>query len=95
MHTTPSDCLSMRNDYTCAMKTLMFSLLFMVLLMVGCTLPQVIYVDRPYPDAQYWNMPASQPWVVDPLPQPGSGMSFMCRDAINRRDNGATQVFCR
>ncbi len=74
------------------MKTLLLAVLFSVLLCVGCT----INVDRPLPsDAAYWNMPASQPWVVDPLPQPGSGMSFMCRDAINRRDNGATQVFCR
>ncbi len=84
---------------------MMKTLLLAALLCASCTLPQVIYIDRqPYPydtvvvnppDAAFWNMPASQPWVVDPLPQPGSGMSFMCRDAINRRDNGATQVFCR
>ncbi len=77
------------------MKTLLLAALFSVLLCVGCTLPQVIYVDRPsYPDAAFWNMPASQPWVVDPLPQHGSSMGFMCRDAINRGDSGASRIFC-
>lgn len=79
------------------MKTLLLAALFLA----GCTLPQVIYVDRPQPsDAAYWNMPmqqmqpASQPWVVNPLPQHGSSMSFMCRDAINRGDSGAASIFC-
>lgn len=58
--------------------------------------PPAIYADRPsYPDAAFFNMPASQPWIVNPLPQPGSGMGFMCREAINRGDSGAVNVFCR
>ncbi len=70
----------------------MKTLLLAALLCAGCT----INVDRPLPsDAAYWNMPDSQPWVVDPVPQPGSGMGFMCREAINRGDSGAVNVFCR
>jgi hypothetical protein len=73
----------------------MKTLLLAALLCAGCTLPQVIYVDRPsYPDAAFWNQPVTQPWVVDPLPQHGSGMGFMCRDAINRGDSGAARNFC-
>ncbi len=75
----------------------MKTLLLAALLCTGCTLPQVIYVDRPassYPDAAFWNQPVTQPWVVDPLPQHGSSMGFMCRDAINRGDSGAARIFC-
>jgi hypothetical protein len=32
--------------------------------------------------------------LVDPLPQRGSSMGFMCRDAINRRDSGGAFIFC-
>ncbi len=73
----------------------MKTLLLAAVLLAGCTLPQVIYVDRPsYPDAAFWNQPVTQPWVVDPLPQHGSSMGFMCRDAINRGDSGASRIFC-
>jgi len=75
------------------MKTLILA----AFLLSACTLPQVIYVDRPNSlpaDAAYWNQPATQRWIVDPLPQHGSSMSFMCRDAINRGDQGAASIFC-
>jgi len=75
------------------MKTLILA----AFLLSACTLPQVIYVDRPNSlpaDAAYWNQPATQRWIVDPLPQHGSSMSFMCRDAINRGDHGAASIFC-
>ncbi len=72
----------------------MKTLLLAALLCAGCTLPQVIYVDRLPGDVEYWNMPATQRWVVDPLPQHGSSMGFMCRDAINRGDSGASRIFC-
>lgn len=32
--------------------------------------------------------------IVDPLEQRGSSMSFMCRDAVNRRDSGGAFIFC-
>lgn len=47
----------------------MKTLLLAAFLLAGCTLPQVIYVDRPLPsDAAFWNMPANQMWVRDPQP---------------------------
>jgi len=64
-------------------------LLFLYLFLTGCTLPQVIYVQQPLPsDAAFWNMPASQPWVVDPgfnQPQPVQAPRIpqWCRDPIS------------
>src|SRR5262245_9538783 len=34
------------------------------------------------------------PNLVDPLPQHGSGMSFMCRNTLNNGDSGAARIFC-
>jgi len=68
------------------MKTLIFAAL---LLLSACTLPQVIYVQQPLPsDAAFWNMPASQPWVVDPgfnqpLPVQAPRIPQWCRDPIS------------
>ena len=66
------------------MKILILAALFLS----ACTLPQVIYVEQPnYPDAAFWNMPASQPWVVDPgfyqAPQPPR-IPRWCVDPISR-----------
>jgi len=73
-----------------SMKTLF---LVVALSLVGCTLPKVIYVPRSSYRMPDYSQP--QPFnLVDPLPQHGSSMGFMCRDAINRRDSGGAQVFC-
>jgi len=64
------------------MKTLLLAALFSVLLCVGCTLPQVIYVDRPS-DAEYWNLPASQMWARDPMPMQPVKIPQWCRNPIS------------
>ena len=46
------------------------------------------------PDYSYTYGPTNSPWLVDPLPQPGSSMNFSCRDALNRGDSGAAFIFC-
>jgi hypothetical protein len=76
------DCQTI-SDYLDAMKNLILA----AFLLSACTLPQVIYVDRPS-DAAFWNMPASQPWVVDPgfnQPQPVQAPRIpqWCRDPIS------------
>jgi hypothetical protein len=79
------------------MKTLIIAA---CLFLSACTLPQVIYVDRPANSDAFWLMHqnsvrASQPQnLVDPLPQHGSSMGFMCRDAVNRGDQGGAFIFC-
>jgi hypothetical protein len=60
------------------MKTLILA----AFLLSACTLPQVIYVQQP-PDAAFWNMPASQTWVVDPQPVQAPRIPQWCRDPIS------------
>jgi len=88
------------------MDSTMKILLFAILFLAGCTLPQVIYIDRNNDAAfwqmhqnsvrasEMWNAPVSQPGLVNPLRQRGSSMGFMCRDAINRGDSSAAMTFC-
>lgn len=67
------------------------------LALTGCTLPQVIYIDKGYyQDAFEDNYSFSTPRsnIVNPLEQRGSGMSFMCRNALNRSDSGGAFIFC-
>jgi len=60
------------------MKTLIFAALF---LLSACTLPQVIYVQQPS-DADFWNMPTTQRWVMDPPQAPR--IPRWCVDPISR-----------
>jgi hypothetical protein len=62
---------------------MMKTLLLAALLCAGCTLPQVIYVNQPYPDADYWNMPASRTWVTDPMPMQPVKIPQWCRNPIS------------
>ena len=57
------------------------SLVVACLLLSACTLPQVIYVDRPS-DAEYWNRPVTQMWAVDPPMQPVK-IPQWCRNPIS------------
>ena len=77
----------------------MKALLIAALLCAGCALPQWDNGDAVAFWIMYQNaVQASQPMqiqpLIEPLQQPGSGMSFMCRDAFNRRDSGAAMIFC-
>jgi hypothetical protein len=71
----------------------MKTLILLAVLLSGCTLPQVIYVDGGYRDYDRPIAGYSFP-LVNPLPQHGSSMSFMCRNALNQGDSGAAFIFC-